>query len=101
MSERALREELEELSARVMAARRERDAYSHAAEVEAAVRAAQTATPDLEARLTKAKAALVEASRDVRLRRASVEELRAKLAAARAELAKYERPGDPLGGERW
>lgn len=100
MSERALRDELEVLSARVAAVRRERDTYSHDTEVETAVRAAEAAAPDLEARLAKARAAHAEVSREVRLRRASVEALRAKLASARAEIAKYENPGDPLGGER-
>lgn len=100
MSERALRDELEALSARVLAARRERDAYSHDAEVQAALRAAQAAAPELEARLAKAKAAHAEVSRTHRLLRASVEQLRETLAAARAEIATYENPGDPLADER-
>lgn len=98
MSDRELRDELEKLSAKVLTARREAEAYSHELAVTEAVRAAEAATPELEARLERAKAAFMEASRTERLLRESVKELQNSLEHSRSEIAKRENPGDPLEG---
>lgn len=98
MSERALRDELEALSAKVVAARREAEAYSHELAVTEAVRVATAAMPELQARLARAKAAFMESSRQQRLLRESVKELQNSLDHSRSEIAKREHPGDPLEG---